>query len=62
MKSHKSVNVDGVCDHALVDRARARLGADIVVVVFVDVDGVDSLDARFDGEDLGEEVRSGGGN
>lgn len=55
INSHASVKKEGVCDHADVERARGRPTA-------VDVEGVDSLDARLEGEDLGEEDISGGSN
>jgi hypothetical protein len=55
MNSHTSVKKEGVCDHAEVERARGRVTA-------MDDEGVDSLEARFEGEDLGEEEKSGGSN
>jgi hypothetical protein len=55
INSHASVNKEGVCDHAEVERARGRPTA-------MDVEGVDSLEARLEGEDFGEEESSGGSN
>jgi hypothetical protein len=52
-KSQRRVKVEGVWDHADVERARGRVVRDVV--------GVDSLEARFEGEDFGEDERSGGG-
>lgn len=55
MNSQTSVKVEGVCDHAEVERARSR-------VMTMALEGVDSLKARLFGEDLGEEEGSVGSN
>ena len=55
MNSHTSVKVEGVCDHAEVERARGRVTAMLV-------EGVDSFERDLEGEDLGEEENSGGSN
>jgi hypothetical protein len=45
MKTQRRVKREGVCDQAVVERARGRERA---------VAGVDSLEARLEGEGLGE--------
>ena len=49
MNNQTKVKVEGVCDQADMERERERLTA----MVVVGEDGVDSLEARFEGEDFG---------
>lgn len=55
MRSQISVKVEGVCDHAGEEFARSCVTA-------IAFEGVDSLEARLLGEDLGDEEGSEGWN
>lgn len=56
MNNQTSVKVEGVCDHAEVERARSR----VVTMVLGVVDSFE--EARLLGEDLGDEEGSGDSN